>query len=114
MKPSAGGLFFAVFAVLTAALPSIAAEPIKIGVVRSNGGIPAIIAKEKGYFAAEGVDAQLIFFDSAQPISVAVASGDCDFARPGSPRPSTTSRPKGRSRSSPPALGTGAASKASE
>jgi len=83
MKPSAAGLFFAVFSVLTTTLPSIAAEPIKIGVVRSNGGIPAIIAKEKGYFAAEGVDAQLVFFDSAQPISVAVASGDCDFGSTG-------------------------------
>ena len=83
MRRSAARLFFAAFAVLTTALPSIAAEHIKIGVVRSNGGIPAIIAKEKGYFAAEGVDAEVIFFESAQPISVAVASGDCDFGSTG-------------------------------
>lgn len=83
MRPSAAGLFFALLAGLTTALPSIAAEQIKIGVVRSNGGIPSIIAKEKGYFAAEGIDAQLVFFDSAQPISVAVASGDCDFGSTG-------------------------------
>lgn len=62
MRPSAAGLFFALLAGLTTALPSIAAEQIKIGVVRSNGGIPSIIAKEKGYFAAEGIDAQLVFF----------------------------------------------------
>jgi NitT/TauT family transport system substrate-binding protein len=83
MKPSAAGLFFALLVVLATALPSIAAESIKICVVRSNGGIPGIIAKEKGYFAAEGVDAQLVFFESAQPISVAVASGDCDFGSTG-------------------------------
>ena len=83
MRPSAAGLLFALLVVLTTVLPSIAAERIKIGVVRSNGGIPSIIAKEKGYFAAEGIDVQLIFFDSAQPISVAVASGDCDFGSTG-------------------------------
>jgi NitT/TauT family transport system substrate-binding protein len=82
MKSTPAALFFALLLGLTA-LPSIAAEPIKIGVVRSNGGIPSIIAKEKGYFAAEGIDAQLVFFDSAQPISVAVASGDCDFGSTG-------------------------------
>jgi NitT/TauT family transport system substrate-binding protein len=63
--------------------PATAAEHIKIGVVRSNGGIPAIIAKEKGYFAAHGVEAELVFFESAQPISVAVASGDCEFGSTG-------------------------------
>ena len=65
------------------ALPGLAAEHIKIGVVRSSGGIPAIVGKEKGFFAAQGVDAELVFFDSAQPISLAVASGDCDFGSTG-------------------------------
>lgn len=83
MKPSAVRLVVALLVVLTTALPSIAAEHVKIGVVRSSGGIPSIIAKEKGYFAAEGVDAELVFFESAQPISVAVASGDCDFGSTG-------------------------------
>ena len=80
---AAAGLFWGFLAALTTALPSIAAEPIKIGVVRSNGGIPSIIAKEKGYFAAEGIEAELVFFDCAQPISVAVASSDCDFGSTG-------------------------------
>ena len=83
MKPSAARLVVALLVVLTTALPSIAAEHVKIGVVRSNGGIPSIIARDKGFFAAEGIDAQLVFFESAQPISVAVASGDCDFGSTG-------------------------------
>jgi NitT/TauT family transport system substrate-binding protein len=83
MRASAAGLFFALVGVLGPGLPGFAAERIKIGVVRSNGGIPSIIAKEKGYLAAEGIDAQLVFFESAQPISVAVASGDCDFGSTG-------------------------------
>jgi NitT/TauT family transport system substrate-binding protein len=57
-----------------------AADPIKVGVVRSQGGATAFVAAAKGYFAAEGLDAQLILFDSAAPIAVAAAAGDIDFA----------------------------------
>lgn len=76
---------FAAIVCMSGALiePGNAAEPAKICVVRSSGGIPAIVAKEKGFFAAQGLDPQLTFFDSAQPISVAVASGDCDFGSTG-------------------------------
>jgi NitT/TauT family transport system substrate-binding protein len=73
----------ALLALAAAPPPGLAGEPVKIGIVRSSGGIPGIIAKEKGFFAAEGLDAELTFFESAQPISVAVASGDCDFGSTG-------------------------------
>jgi NitT/TauT family transport system substrate-binding protein len=65
---------------LTAAIVAPArAEPIKIGVLRSAGSVLAFVAQEKGYFAAEGLSSELVFFESAQPISVATASGDIDF-----------------------------------
>jgi NitT/TauT family transport system substrate-binding protein len=60
-----------------------AAEHIKIGVVRSLGGAPVFIAKEKGFFDAEGLDAELVLFDAAQPIAVAATSGDIDFGTTG-------------------------------
>src|SRR5262249_1960780 len=56
-----------------------AAEPIKIGVVHSQGGASAFVAAAKGYFAAEGLDAKLVLFSSAVPIAVAATSGDIDF-----------------------------------
>jgi NitT/TauT family transport system substrate-binding protein len=65
------------------AAESFAADQVKAGVVRSMGGSPNILAKEKGFFAAEGIDADIIYFDSAQPIAVAVASGDCDVGATG-------------------------------
>jgi NitT/TauT family transport system substrate-binding protein len=37
------------------------------------------IAIERGYFKEQNLDAEMVFFDSAQPISVGVASGDVDF-----------------------------------
>ena len=55
------------------------AETIKIGVVRSTTSAPVYVAISKGFYAAEGIEAQLVFFDAAQPIAVAVTSGDLDF-----------------------------------
>jgi NitT/TauT family transport system substrate-binding protein len=66
-----------------AARSALALEHIKIGVVRSLGGAPVFVAKEKGLFAAEGLDAELILFDAAQPIAVAATSGDIDFGTTG-------------------------------
>jgi NitT/TauT family transport system substrate-binding protein len=60
-----------------------AAESIKIGRSKTASGGAAYIAIERGYFKAEGLDAQLIFFDSAQPIAVAVVSGDIDVGTTG-------------------------------
>lgn len=56
-----------------------AAEHVKICSVRSMGGSPDFVATDKGFFAAHGIDPEIVMFDSAQPIAVAVASGDCDF-----------------------------------
>ncbi|HEY3916818.1 MAG TPA: ABC transporter substrate-binding protein [Stellaceae bacterium] len=60
-----------------------AAETIKIGGAKTASGGPGYIAIEKGYFAAEGLDAQLVFFDSALPNTMAVVSGDVDFGATG-------------------------------
>jgi NitT/TauT family transport system substrate-binding protein len=66
---------------LAAALPSFAADKVKAGVVRSMGGSPNFIGKEKGFFAEQGIDVDIVFFDSAQ--AIAVASGDCDVGATG-------------------------------
>jgi NitT/TauT family transport system substrate-binding protein len=58
---------------------SLAAETIKIGVSKLAACGPIAIAREKGYFAAQGLQPELVYFDAQQPIAVAVASGDLDF-----------------------------------
>lgn len=40
---------------------------------------PVFIAKERGYFAAEGIDLTIHTFDAAQAVALAVASHDADF-----------------------------------
>ncbi|MGY2810841.1 ABC transporter substrate-binding protein [Bradyrhizobium sp. USDA 4506] len=51
----------------------------KIGVLRLSSSAPVFIAQDKGYFRDAGLDVELKFFDAAQPIAVATASGDVDF-----------------------------------
>lgn len=66
------------FGVVSAPAPAHA-ETVKVGVLRyvSSGGL--FLAVERGYFNAEGLDVELKFFEAAQPIAVAVVSGDTDF-----------------------------------
>lgn len=56
-----------------------AAEPIKIGLVKTLAVGPVFVAQEKGFFAAEGLAAEIVYFDAAEPIAVAAASGAIDF-----------------------------------
>src|ERR1700712_1360954 len=51
----------------------------KVGVLRLSSSAPVFIAQDKGYFREAGLDVELKFFDAAQPIAVAVTSGDVDF-----------------------------------
>ena len=63
--------------------PSWAAEHVKIGVVHSMGGAPLYVAQDMGFYKDEGLDAEIIWFDAAQPVAVAAASGDIDFGSTG-------------------------------
>ncbi len=57
-----------------------AAEHIKLGLVRVANSGPTYIAIDKGYFAAEGLDPEIVFFEGGGvPIAVAVVSGDVDI-----------------------------------
>ncbi|MCG8511409.1 MAG: ABC transporter substrate-binding protein [Rhodospirillales bacterium] len=56
-----------------------AAEKVNVAALTFVSSSPLFIAKEKGYFEAEGLDVHLKFFRAAQPVAVAIASGDADF-----------------------------------
>ncbi len=69
-----------------AALPHTAAyavDKVTIAALRFVSSGPLFIAQGRGYFAAEGLEADFKFFDSAQPVAVAIASGDADFGATG-------------------------------
>ena len=66
----------AAFAALAA---PASAQHLRVGVLRLGQAGPVFIAQDKGYFKAEGLDTEVVIFDAAQPIAVAVASGDIAF-----------------------------------
>lgn len=65
--------------VATPAVTAVAAEKVVICALTFVSSAPLFIAADKGYYAAEGLDAELKFFRAAQPVAVGIASGDCDF-----------------------------------
>ena len=65
----------------TLGAPAIAMNrKIKVGALRFTSHSGSFVALEKGYFADAGLDVELEFFQAAQPMSVAIASGDVDYA----------------------------------
>lgn len=55
-------------------------KKIKVGALRFTSHSASFIALERGYFKEAGLDVELQFFQAAQPMAVAIASGDIDYA----------------------------------
>lgn len=73
-------LFVAMTIATSFVVPSnLHAETIKIGALKSIAVGPAYLGIEKGYFTKEGLTAEIMFFESAQPVAVAAASRDIDI-----------------------------------
>jgi NitT/TauT family transport system substrate-binding protein len=77
------GMIFAATLLALAPPPPLAAETVRSGYLKAAPAAPIFIAKEKGYYAAEGLDVELITFDAAEPVAVAVASGSLDISLAG-------------------------------
>ena len=59
--------------------PVVAADKITVGALRFTSHAASFVAYERGYFADAGLDVEFKFFQAAQPMAVAIASGDVDF-----------------------------------
>ena len=63
------------------AAPALAAnKKIKVGALRFTSHSGNFVGFERGYFAEAGLDVEFEFFQAAQPMAVAIASGDVDYA----------------------------------
>ncbi|MFQ5624174.1 MAG: ABC transporter substrate-binding protein [Paracoccaceae bacterium] len=60
--------------------PARAGTSIKVGALRFTSHSASFVAFERGYFADQGLDVEFKFFQAAQPMAVAIASGDVDYA----------------------------------
>ena len=70
-----------VAAVLLFLAPHVAraADTIKISVIKAAAYGSIFVAVERGYFAAENLEPELVFFEASPPIAVAVVAGDLDI-----------------------------------
>ena len=68
----------AVFA-MAASGAAAAADKVRVSVLPFVSSAPLFIAVENGHFAKQGLEAELKFFTAAQPVALAVTSGDVDF-----------------------------------
>lgn len=59
--------------------PALANTKLSVGALRFTSHAASFVAFERGYFADEGLDVEFKFFEAAQPMAVAIASGDADF-----------------------------------
>ncbi|EFO29799.1 sulfonate ABC transporter, periplamic sulfonate-binding protein [Roseibium sp. TrichSKD4] len=74
------GLLGGAAALATLPAPAIAKNrKIVLGALRFTSHSGSFIAFERGYFADAGLDVELKFFQAAQPMAVAIASGDVDY-----------------------------------
>lgn len=58
---------------------ALAADKIAVGALRFTSHAGTFVAYERGYFKEQGLEVDIKFFQAAQPIAVAIASGDVDF-----------------------------------
>ncbi len=73
-----GGLL--VISAITASITTAGAqEKINVGALRFTSHSASFVALERGYFKEQGLDVTFKFFQAAQPMAVAIASGDVDF-----------------------------------
>lgn len=66
-------------ALVSVAPAAMAADKINVGALRFTSHSASFVAFERGYFKAQGLDVTFKFFQAAQPMAVAIASGDVDF-----------------------------------
>ncbi|MEL6297654.1 MAG: ABC transporter substrate-binding protein [Pseudomonadota bacterium] len=60
--------------------PALANTKLKVGALRFTSHAASFVAFERGYFKDAGFDVEFKFFQAAQPMAVAIASGDADYA----------------------------------
>src|ERR1700681_3263191 len=69
IRAHAGAAFLALAVCGLGAAPA-RAEAIKVGTTKLSSTAPLFIAIDKGYFAAEGLAAEVVILDAAQPVSM--------------------------------------------
>ena len=58
-------------------------KKVKVGVLKLTSSAPIFLGVERGTFREFGIDPELVFFQAAQPIAVAIAAGEIEVGATG-------------------------------
>lgn len=78
-RSTIGFILLSAMVALSTAASAASNDKITVAALPFVSSGPLFIAKEQGYFEDQGLDAEFKFFNAAQPVAVAIASGDADF-----------------------------------
>ncbi|HUK61068.1 MAG TPA: ABC transporter substrate-binding protein [Stellaceae bacterium] len=79
MKGWGAARLASVLVVAAALSPAADAESIKVGIGPVTAAGAVFLAQDKGYFAAEGLEAEAVSLDAAQSVAQGVVAGALDF-----------------------------------
>jgi NitT/TauT family transport system substrate-binding protein len=68
---------------LMAGEPAAQPKKVKVGVLKLTSSAPLFLGVEKGFFREAGIEPELVYFQAAQPVAVALASGDVEVGATG-------------------------------
>jgi NitT/TauT family transport system substrate-binding protein len=77
------GLLSLLVLVAVAAADAQGTRTVKLGVLKLTSSAVLFLGVERGYFKEFGIEPELVYFEAAQPIAVALASGDVDVGATG-------------------------------
>jgi NitT/TauT family transport system substrate-binding protein len=58
-------------------------KKVKIGVLKLSSSAPIFLGAERGTFREFGIEPELVYFQAAQPVAVAIAAGEIDVGATG-------------------------------
>jgi NitT/TauT family transport system substrate-binding protein len=71
-------------------------------VLKLSSSAPIFLGVERGTFSEFGIEPELVYFQAAQPVAVAIAAGEVEVGATGLTAGSTTSSPGARRSGSSP------------